>query len=347
MPRFYFGKAFSLMAKTLPCVLAIMAANAVFGLVVVVYYIVLFGVLAIMPKGLELLSFVIFVVGLGGNFALFKAFKHYFLYLLRAGHIAVMAEFLSAGKLPAGTSQISFGKTQVVDRFKSVSGMFVVGELVQGVVGAITNMMGGLLSFFPGDTLKQLGKIVAAVIKTASSYIDEAILARAFIQKDKNIFEVGKDGTILYAMAWKPILANAAGLAVLSWASMAIFIVLFVPVGYVMASVLPSSLDWVATVSVIAFAYLSKVSLGDTFAVATTIAAFHEETKNMVPSAEWNAKLTSASDKFRELSKRATEKFTGAPTATPAAAPTHVAMAAAELPPLPNMMGTVPPIPVQ
>lgn len=305
MPKLYFGKAISLMTRTLPCLLAIGAANAVFGLMVVLYYVVLFGILAIIPRGMELLSFVILVVGLGGTWGLFKAFRHYFLYLLKAGHVAVMAEYLQNGKLPEGQSQIAFGKAQVTSRFTNVSGMFVVGELVSGVVAVITKTVEGIMSYIPVESLQQLTKIISAVVKMATSYIDEAILARAFIEKDKNIFEVGKEGTILYAMAAKPILFNAAGLALFSWAATALFVGLFTPVGYAINFFLPASISWVGVVAVFIFAYLAKITFCDTFALATTIVAFHEETKALKPDPAWDARLSSVSDKFRELSAKA------------------------------------------
>ena len=51
------------------------------------------------------------------------------------------------------------------------------------------------------------------------------------------------------------------------------------------------------------------------------MATFHRETENLVPNPEWDARLTAASDKFRELKARAVgafqEKAAGA--ASPAA----------------------------
>lgn len=350
--RFYYGKAIKLMSQTLPCVLAIVGANAAFGAAMVLYYIILYGILVLMTKmHMDLLGTIIFFVGIGGNFALYRAFKHYSLYLLRAGHIAVMAELLQNGKLPNGVGQLEHGKNQVKGRFGTVSAMFVVNDLVNGVVHTITNLMGGVASFVPVEAFQQLVKVAQAVIKMACAYVDEAILARAFMQKDKDVFEVAKDGTILYAMAWKPILTNAAGLALFAWASFGIFLVLALPVGYAISLVFPSAV-LMPTVVVLMLAYLGKVSLGDTFALATTLAAFHEETKAMEPSKEWNQRLSSASDKFRELSRKAGEKMglkPQAPAAQPSPVPT-MAAAASSLPPLPQAVpvmahSQLPPLP--
>lgn len=353
--RLYYGQAIKLMTKTLPCVLAIVGANAAFGALMGVYYITLYGILVLCTKmHLDLLGTIIFLVGIGGNFALYRLFKHYTLYLLRAGHVAVMAEYLEYGKLPEGVNQLQHGKNQVKERFGTVSSMFVVGELVNGVVRTITNLMGGVASFIPVEAVQQFVKVAQAVIRMACSYVDEAIMARAFIQKDKDVFEVAKEGTILYAQAWKPILTNAAGLALFSWASFAIFLVMALPVGFALSWLFPSSVI-LPSVVVILLAYLGKASLGDTFALATTLAAFHEETKAMEPSREWNERLTGASDKFRELSRRAGEKMGFGKSGMPShgtAAPAPAAVAAAALPPLPQAVPAVvhsqlPPLPGQ
>lgn len=47
------------------------------------------------------------------------------------------------------------------------------------------------------------------VSRFATTCIDEAILTRAYAQDQENVWAVAKDGVILYAQYWKPILANA------------------------------------------------------------------------------------------------------------------------------------------
>lgn len=317
MPRLYFAEAVKLMMRTLPCVLAIVGVHFLFGLGVTLYYGAVFG-MAYLTRGMDTLSGFILLGGLGGSLAAYKAFKHYVLYLMKAGHIAVMAELLSRGRLPSGTNQLAWGKDQVQSRFKDVSLMFVVDGLVKGVVNVITNMMGGLGNLIPVEAVQQLIRLLQIVVRKGAEFIDEAILARAFMLREQNVFAVAKDGTLLYAQAWKPILINAAGLALISWASFPVFLILFTPVGLALNAVLPQSMSFMPTVVVIALAYLGKASLGDTFALASTLATFHHETKDLVPNAEWDARLTAASDKFRELKARAVGAFQEKTGGTPA-----------------------------
>jgi len=332
------------MAKTLPCVLAIVGMNALFGLGAIIYYSIVFG-LAYLTRNIALLPLIIIVAGLGGSWAMYKAFHRYVIYLMRAGHIAVMAELLQKGQLPAGTSQLNWGKDQVKNRVKETSVLFVVDTLVNGVVVKITDMVGGILNILPVDAVHQLTRALKAVVRTATSFIDEAILARAFIKRDENIFKVAQDGTILYAMAWKPILTNAAGLALFSWASLAIFLILALPVGFLVNAILPNTLLPVAVV--IALAYLGKASLGDTFALATTIAAYHHETKDLVPSAEWDARLTQASDKFRELKNKAVDTMKGKTTTVETAKAPTVPVELPAIPEVPaaSVSASLPPLP--
>ncbi len=304
MPKLYYGKAVTMMVRTSPLVLANLTINGLFGLAVSFYYIALFS-LCTLTKNLPIISAVIFFGGLGSTPFLYQLVKQYSLYLIKSAHIAVIAEILRNGKLPDGVSQLEWGKNQVQRFFKQTSIMSAVDVALRATVISITNTMEGIINIIPIPGIEQASHLVSVVVRQATDYIDEAIMARQFINSEENPWKNARDGSILYAQAWKPILTNAAGLALFSWASFAIFLILMIPVGLVLAALLPVSMNWVACVIVLMLAYLLKISIGDLFATVTTLIAFHEETKHLSVSMEIDAKLTEMSEHFRVMKNKA------------------------------------------
>ncbi len=327
MPKTYFAQAFAMLFRTSPCVGTIFGANLLFGAALLIYLVILYYLLVLLGD-IPLVGLVLVVGGTGAPLFAYRVFKGYVLYLLRAGHVAVMAEYLKSGSVPAG--QLSWGKEQVQRRFRDVSIMSGVDVLLRGVVGAITNLGGGVVGLLPIPGLDRVISMIKVVIRMATDYVDEAILARAYTQNEDNVWNVAKDGVILYAMAWKPILLQAAGLAVISWASFGVFIVLWAPVGLAMSYLLTDSL--LPSLAVLGLAYLSKVALADSFALAATMIAYHHETKDLVPDLKWDERLSQCSADFVKLKDMAMTKVRGQvvqPTATDAAIPsTELAPAA-------------------
>ena len=73
----------------------------------------------------------------------------------------------------------------------------------------------------------------------------------------------------------------------------------------------PSVAGWSVILSLL-LAYLIKVAVGDSFAMAAIIAAYQQETADLEPDPAVTSKLEEVSDKFRELQQRAFAA-TGAP----------------------------------
>ena len=138
-------------------------------------------------------------------------------YLLKAAHVAIIAELLVNGKVPEGQSQLAWGKQKVQERFAEVNAMFIIDELVMGVVRTFTRTVFSLTSWLPGDTLRTLVSLINRVIENAMNYIDETVLARSFWNERESVWTNARDGVVLYAMVWKPILINAIVLMIISF----------------------------------------------------------------------------------------------------------------------------------
>ncbi|TIV05161.1 MAG: hypothetical protein E5V94_14365, partial [Mesorhizobium sp.] len=64
--------------------------------------------------------------------------REYILYVLKAGHIAVMVHLIDGHDVPDGQGQIAYAKEVVSQRFAGANILFVVDQLVKGAIRAIT-----------------------------------------------------------------------------------------------------------------------------------------------------------------------------------------------------------------
>lgn len=311
------GVAFNLLVKTMPILLIRLGVMLIFWVVALIYLAIVGTVAFLIGNAVDWLGFIIFIVALASVIPLYNLAYRYVFYMIKAAHIAIMAELLvnEKLKLPPGRGQLEYGKNRVQERFGEVNAMFVVDELVQGVVRAFTRTVYSIARWLPGDTLETLVKVVNRVIIFATSYIDEAILARSFWQDDEevNVWENARDGVVLYAMSWKPIITAAVALMILSYVpSIAAFIIFALPVGLLLSLISQQLAGW-SLIFLLLLAWVIKVAIGDAFAVAAILATYHAETAGKTPDPQMAAQLDQVSDKFGDLKRRAQEAMTQSP----------------------------------
>ena len=307
MPKIYLGEAIGLVLKTLPIVWVRLGSYLVLGLGLGVYAAVFFGIGWLLGQLWAPLGFVVFLVALGGAFWVVDLAGKYWFHLLRAAHTAVMTEFITTGRGPA-TGQLAYGRQQVMSRFADTSILFGVGLLVDGVVKFVVRTFTRIASILPVPGVDSLGKFLERVATMSTTYVDEAILSRAYAKREQNVWSVARDGVVLYAQAWKPILANAVVLALLSYAEFVLFLVLLGLPALGIAAVAPA-LGPALGIAALIGAWMLKLALSDAVSLAATLLAYHRATEDMEPNAEWVAKLEGASDKFRELGRKAAAGF--------------------------------------
>ena len=89
------------------------------------------------------------IFGFGLTAGVLYFLREYILYIVKAGHIAVMVELLEGKSIPDGRSQIDYASGVVKERFAEASVLFGVDQLVKGVLGAITGLVQGIASILP------------------------------------------------------------------------------------------------------------------------------------------------------------------------------------------------------
>ncbi|TGS54561.1 hypothetical protein EN826_033435, partial [Mesorhizobium sp. M1D.F.Ca.ET.183.01.1.1] len=89
------------------------------------------------------------VVGFGVVSIAVYWIREYILYVLKAGHIAVIVHLIDGHDVPDGQGQIAYAREVVTKRFAEANILFVVDQLVKGAIRAISGLVGGIAAFLP------------------------------------------------------------------------------------------------------------------------------------------------------------------------------------------------------
>jgi len=245
------------------------------------------------------------IIGFGVTAGVIYLMREYLLYVVKAGHIAVMVEIMDGRALPDGQGQITYARKIVTERFGEASVLFGIDQLIKGVVGAITGLMQGILSILPIPGLDKIMVLVRAYLKLAVGLVDEVILAHGLRTRAQNPYASAQEALVLYGQNAKPMLRNAAWLTLFTWGlSLLVFVFMLAPAAAVVY-LMPGAWSAGGVVFALLFAWSVKVAVIEPFAIACLLQAFFKVTDGQVPNPEWEAKLQRASAKFKTLGDRA------------------------------------------
>lgn len=260
-------------------------------------------------------------IGFAAVAAVLYFLREYILYLVKAGHIAVMVELLDNRTLPAGRGQITHAQAIVRERFAQSGMLFGLDQLIKGVLRAITGLIQGLASLLPIPGSDGMMRVVRGYLRVAVGLIDEVILAHLIRTKSENPWRDAQGALVLYAQNAKPMLINAAFITLVGWAlAFVVFLIMLAPAGAVVYMI-PGAWSAGGVVFAILFAWAVKVALIEPFAIACLLQVFFKVTDGQSPDPEWMARLDSASTKFRKLGERAVGWATGGRAAPKDATP--------------------------
>lgn len=230
--------------------------------------------------------------------------REYLLYLVKAGHIAVIIKHLDGEKIPSGMGQIRYAQSIVKERFKEASVLFLVDQAIKKVVKFITRLFSGIMTFLP-IIPKPIVSFINAVVKNSVSYVDEIILAYNIKNEIDNPWEGSKKAVVLYAQNYKTFVKNAVFVTIISWVLTLIVIILTwgpiaaaLKMGNYDLGYMPLIIAVVASISI-------KAALIDPFAMTALMQVFFKVTEGQEPNPEWEAKLEKGSKKFREMKDKA------------------------------------------
>ena len=324
---FSVGRSFALMGKTLPFVLF----RLVVYIGIAIAYVLATGIGAGVGFGVGSFwggdgqisgSLWGGIFGFGLTAAVLYFLREYILYVVKAGHIAVLVELIDGREVPDGQGQIQYATGVVKSRFVETSVLFAIDQLVKGVLRAIIGLVQGLAALLPIPGLQQIVGLVRAFLQIAVGFVDEVILAYAIRTNSTNPWQSAQTALVLYAQNYKPMIKNAAWLVVITYGlAILVFIVMLAPAAAIVA-IFQNGWGAAGIVFAIVFAWAVKAALLEPFAICCMMQAYFKTIEGQTPDPEWDAKLTSVSRKFKEIKDKAMAGFGGGWQSPPPASST-------------------------
>ncbi len=316
---FELGKTFGLMAKTYPFILFRMIVF--FGITLA--YIIATGSGGAIGYGVGNISsdpdaqgtFAVWgaVVGFGLVSVVVYWIREYILYIVKAGHIAVMVHLLEGREVPGGQGQIEYAKRVVKERFTEVNVLFALDQLVKAVIRTITGLFGGIAAFIPIPGLNGLVSFINSVIRMTLTYVDEIILGYNIKTESQNPWESAQTGIVLYAQNGKTMMKNAIWLSIFMWIiSILVFLFMLAPAAGLLYYY-PGQLGGWAFVLALVFAWAFKAALLEPFAIAALMTVYFKVIEGQEPDPVWMQRLNETSAKFRDLGQKAKDWWRGKP----------------------------------
>lgn len=306
-----FGTALSLVMRTLPYALVRFGILLGFSIVTIIWFIAAFGIGGFL--GAKLHPFVGFgwIIALLGTYGyLWWFIVRYALYLIQAGHIAVLTELITKGQVDNGaTGMFDYGRRVVTERFGQVNLLFAMHLLVRGVVAAFNRTLDWISNLLPIPGLSSVAGVVGAIIKAATTYIDETIFSYNLARGDDNSWRSSKDALIYYCQNSMELLKTAVWVVVLDKVlTVLVWGVMLVPAWLLMV-VLPAAMKpgglllglFVAAL----FASNARQAFLKPIFLTMVMTKFHVVVRNQPINLEWDGRLSSVSDKFREIKEKA------------------------------------------
>lgn len=241
--------------------------------------------------------------------------REYLLYMVKAGHIAVLVEVMEGSEIPGGRGQIEHAQAVVKERFGEASVLFGIDQLITGVLKAFNRVFFSLAAILPIPGIEGLVKFLNTVIRLSLTYLDEVILAHNIRTRAENPWASSRSALILYAQNYKTFLKNAVFLAFIIWGlTLAVFLLVLAPVTALVA-LFPGSAGPLTFVIALVFAWGIKQAVIEPFGMTALMQVFVKVTEGQQPDPEWEQKLDSVSDKFGEMKTRADNWLGNAGTA--------------------------------
>jgi hypothetical protein len=326
-----FGTAFPLLMRTMPYAIVRFGILLLFSVATIVWFLLTFGV------GGWLGAKVHPWIGLGWWIAGFGVYGwawwfvvRYALYLIQAGHIAVLTELVTTGSIGNGSEgMFQYGKRIVTERFGQVNLLFALDLLIRGVVHAFNRTLNFVAGLIPIPGLQSVVGIVNAIVRAATTYIDETIFSYNLARGDENAWRSSKDALIYYGQNAKEILKTAVWVVVLDKVLTAVVWIVMLAPAFLLLAVLPASVAPGGFVAGLVIAALFASNVRQAFLkpifLVMVMTKFHVLVRNQPINLEWDQRLTSVSKKFREIKDKAASGWSApsvpAPPPLPGAAP--------------------------
>jgi hypothetical protein len=308
---FKLGQVIGLMAKTMP----FLVFRFLIYFAITLTYILITGVGAGIgwgvgriatedPAGFSLWGG---IIGFGLVSAVAYFLREYLLYMVKAGHIAVLVELMEGRELPQGRGQIDHAQKIVRERFTESSVLFGVDQIIKAVLKAFNRVFFSIANFLPIPGLQAIAGFLNTIVTLSLTYLDEVILAYNIKTRSDNPWESSKTALVLYAQNYKAFLKNAFFLAFVIWGlTFLVFLIILGPV-LAVVSFIPAVAGPLTLIIALVMAWGIKQAVIEPIAMTALMQVFFKVTEGQQANPEWEGKLDGVSKKFGELKTKAGE----------------------------------------
>jgi len=303
--------AFGLLIQSLPYALARCGILLAYSLGGIIWLVITFGgaawLSAHIANAFGVVWFILCVVGIGWFWG---AVLRYLLHLIACGHVAVLTELITRGQIGNGSeSQLAYGKRVVTQRFGQVNALFGLNMLVRGVLQAFHRTLDWIAELLPIPGLESLANLINMVMRAATRYLDKVILSYNLARNDEDPWRGAREGIVYYCQNARPILETSIWIVIQERVlSFLLWLVLLAPAAAITV-LLPHSVRESAGVVTIIIALLLAGALRASFIkplfLIMMMVRFHTLIEHQPINQEWDARLSSMSDKFRTMGMQA------------------------------------------
>lgn len=245
------------------------------------------------------------IFGFGIASAILYFIREYLLYIVKAGHIAVLVELSQGKAIPGGKGQISYARERVQERFATSSILFGLDQLIKGILKAFNRTFLSIAAILPIPGAAGLVKFLNTVFNLSLTYLDEVILAYHMKTEAENPWASSRTAIILYAQNYKSFLTNAVWVALFIWViTFFVFLLVLGPVA-LLVGLFPGTAGPLTLVIALVFAWGIKQAVVEPIGMTALMQVFFKVTEGEVPNPEWESKLNGVSSKFRDLTAKA------------------------------------------
>ncbi|MBQ1192811.1 MAG: hypothetical protein IIX45_01665 [Lachnospiraceae bacterium] len=242
------------------------------------------------------------------TYGIFRAVMHYMGYLIKAAHIAVVAEAVTTGVIPENMVQV--GKDMVKSRFATSNVYIVLDKLVGGAVKQLqktVGSVGSMLGDIPG--IGSIVNILQMFIGIALGYIDECCLGYTFYKKDEKAFKAGCDGVVIYFQNTKHLLKSAVGTtAIVIGLSFVAWLIPFIIFGLIFGAIgVPFAWLFASLIAII-IAVAIKSAFIDSYMMVKTMVSYMSVAPSTQITFDIYDKLCKLSSKFKQLFTKSKEE---------------------------------------
>lgn len=302
-----FSTALSLVMRTLPYALARFGILAATSLGTALWWIIALGGAAYLAKLIHGAAGAVWFIGWLMAFGwAWRTVVRYFLYLLKAGHIAVLTDLITHGQVGDGHEHMfEYGKRVVTDRFGQVNAMLGLELMISAIVCAFHSTLNWITSLLPVPGMRDITGLVNQIVRAATTYIDETMLSYSLARGDEDAFGAARDGLLYYAQNSREVLKTGLWIVIIDkLTTIAAWLVMFIP-AIAIGGLFPASIRGTAILVTAGLSFMFTWALRSAFleplCLTMVMIKFHLCVRDQPINLEWDERLSSISSQFVAL----------------------------------------------